>query len=73
MEIFIFILKEKHLNLYTRRNNIHIEYMDSDSDIDITKTLTINEITKICSNKILVDPYGAVAPFQWHLFQLHEI
>ena len=42
-------------------------------DPDKSKTLTINEITKVCSNKIIVDPYGNVSPFQWHLFQLHEI
>ena len=46
--------------------------------MDIYKTdqsfpLTFNDITKLCTDLVLVDPVGRPSNFQWHRFQLVEI
>jgi hypothetical protein len=40
---------------------------------EITFPLTFNQITKLCSDIVLIDPNGQPSNFQWHRFQLVEI
>ena len=35
--------------------------------------LTINQITKLCTDRILLEPSGQVSDNQWHRFQLVEV
>lgn len=41
--------------------------------MDKTNTLTVNGITKMCSDKIILNSNGDIVSFQWHLFQLQKI